>query len=130
MAENDPNPALTAELNAALAVLEPQIRGTDDIAHVSVSKGLRAADEQLRDDRMRRQGLINEVLKQLDETAAAITALKNDGYPNLPQMELTPELWEELKTQKADLDSAFALFKQQEQASNIAIELGAPVAKT
>ena len=128
MPDNDPNPALRAELEAALKVLEPQIRGTDDIAHVSVSKALRTADEKLRDDRIRRQSLINEVLKQLDETAAAVTQLKNDGYPDLPQMQLTPELWEELKVQKADLDAAFALFEQ-EQAATVSVVLGEPVGK-
>lgn len=129
MAE-DPNPVLRAELNAAIAVLDPQIRGLDDMEHVSVSPELRAQFSATKKARIRRRDLCQAVLNNLDATFNAIKALEADGYPNLPPVAISPNLMTELGGQDSDLDEAIKLFEEDKSASTIAVELGAPTAKT
>src|SRR5579859_6802932 len=74
---------LRAELQAALAVLAPQIRGLNDLSKTSISTELlNQIDEQIT-NRVRRQSLIQAVLNGLDAVDGELSALENDGYPDL-----------------------------------------------
>ncbi len=124
----DPNPVLRAELEAALAVLAPQIRGLHDWATpVSISPELVG---EINDEivvRERRRDLIQKVLDDLDQAFADLKTLEVDGYPELPPVSLTANLFNELQGQLSDVEAATAVFS--EQASSLTVSFGAPVAK-
>ena len=122
----DPNPALRAELEAALAVIDPQIRGLHDLAVVSISAELIAAIELQIVERERRQHLLQDAIASLDGVVAALDALEADGYPALPDATLDPALFDELQGEDADLDAASGIF-QKNVAASISIDLGNPV---
>ncbi len=126
---NDPNPALRAELLAALDVLEPQIGGLRDLAEASISEDLRADIGSQILARERRRGLIQAVLGALDQVIAEIEALAADGYPALPGMELPESEYEELQGELGDLLAAIAIFQRPAMAATVSIELGEPTDK-
>jgi hypothetical protein len=107
---DDPNPALRAELVAALAVLAPQIRGLHDLALVSISPELAAEIAKQITSRERRRDLINTVIAGLDSTWQSLNALQGDGYPSLPTVPLHAALLSELQGEETDLDAAVGLF--------------------
>jgi hypothetical protein len=111
----DPNPALRSELNAALAVLAPQIRGLHDMAAVSISPDLLAEINAQITVRERRRDLIRAVISNLDTVVMALQALDADGYPTLDAMIVQPELFTELQGEVSDLEAAAAVFKGADQ---------------
>lgn len=128
MADEDPNPALRAELDAALAVLEPQIRGLGYYSSISSDEDLkRELDEQKR-VRMRRRDKIQAVLEDLDNVVEGIQSLKADGYPNFPPVNIDPRLFTELQNEDSDLDAAVKLFSPA-HATNVSFTLGEPTPK-
>lgn len=124
---DDPNPQLRAELNAALADLEPQIRGLHDLAAVSISADLIASVTQQIIEREYRRNLITTALARLDDAHDAMNTLEADGYPALPQATIIASQFNELQEQQTDLETAIALFR--EQASRMTVGLGEPSAK-
>ncbi len=110
------------ELLAALKVLEPQIRGLHDLVAVSISPELVAEIEAQVAIRERRRGLILALL-------AAIEALFDDGYPDMPNAVLPPNLFSELRGENTDLDSAVAIFEDAGPATTLIVNLDAPVEK-
>lgn len=126
---DDVNPRLRAELLAALGIIEPQIRGLHDLMTVSITDELRAAIESEIVSRERRRNLIQAVLDQLDATNAANDALAADGYPALPQVELPPGLFNELRGEETDLDAAVGIFEERGPAITVTIDLGTPAEK-
>jgi hypothetical protein len=127
MAE-DINPVLRAELNEALAVLAPQIRGLHDFAvPVSISPDLLVSVNAQITFRENRRDLIQAALDCLDATQAALSALESDGYPELPQAAIIASQFEELQEESADLDAAASVFI--EQAGRVTVVLGAPAPK-
>lgn len=110
---DDPNPALRAELVAALAVLAPQIRGLHDLAAVSISADLATEIGKQIAARERRRDLINTVIQWLDGALQALNALQGDGYPALPTVSLPATLLSELRGEETDLDAAVGLFAAQ-----------------
>ena len=122
----DPNPALRAELEAALAVIDPQIRGLHDLAVVSISEELATAIKEEIAVRERRQQLLNMTLGRLDSVVDALEELEADGYPALPDAALPPDLFAELQGEDADLDAGSGVFVQT-VATSISIDLGSPV---
>jgi hypothetical protein len=114
---------LRAELVAAQAVLEPQLRGLRDYAvPISISPVLLA---QINDEiafRQNRYDLLGAVI-------AALDALTDDGYPELPDCILPQPLWDELQGQAADLAAATSVFENTPQASQANINLGEPIPK-
>ncbi len=126
---DDPNPALRAELEAALAVLDPQIRGLHDLAVVSISAELAAAIQQQIAEREKRQQLLRAALASLDGVVTALDMLFQDGYPALPDAFLDPNLLAELHDEDADLDAASGIFVPNVAAA-ISIDLGNPVEKS
>jgi hypothetical protein len=126
---NDPNPQLRAELNAALAVLQPQIRGLHDLSAVSISADLQSSVRNEITARERRRDLIQAVLNNLDTTLSSLIALEHDGYPALPSTQMVPAQFEELQGQSADLTAAIKVFAEQPVASQMTVALGQPAEK-
>lgn len=125
---DDPNPALRAELLAALGVLGPQIRGLDDLAAVSISPELRTAVQTQSTNRKHRRDLIQAVLDALDHTVATLLLLEQDGYPNLVSTTLVQSQFGELQEEAGDLQAAVAIFKA-DLAAKLTIDLGTPADK-
>ncbi len=120
----DPNPALRTELAAALALLEPQIRGLEDILHIPPSKDLGAiVAEELRALR-RRRDLILATIGALDTVVGARENLVADGYPTVMEVQVPEALFQELKAEVSDVEAAAAMFEA--AAANVAIALGTP----
>jgi hypothetical protein len=124
----DPNPALRDELNAALNVLAPQIRGLHDLAAVSINPELMGFVNAQITARERRRDLIRQVLANLDTTVVSLQAVEADGYPALSPVVVAPTVFSELKGEMDDLAAAAAVFKA-DIASRMAIGLGAAEAK-
>lgn len=116
------DPGLRAELLAALAVIEPQIRGLHDLTTVSITDELKAAIEAQIGPRERRRDLIQAVLDALD-------ALEADGYPTLAPADLPANLFAELQGENTDIEAAVGVFDEALPASHIAVVLGEPVEK-
>jgi len=130
MADNpyDPNPELRAELEAAKAVLEPEIRGLNDLSVVSISADLRGSIQVEAVNRQRRLDLINATLASLDSVILARESLAADGYPELPDTTLPNDQFAELQGQDADLTAAVGVFVQS-PATTVTVTLGEPVTK-
>lgn len=126
---DDPNPELRAELLAALAVIDPQIRGLHDLAVVSISAELAAAIQQQIVERERRQRLLQAAIASLNAVVTALDELEADGYPALPDAFLDPNLLAELNEEENDLDAASGIFVPNVAAA-ISIDLGTPVEKS
>ena len=105
---------LRAELQAALAVLAPQIRGLNDLSKTSISTELlNQIDEQIT-NRVRRQSLIQAVLNGLDAVDGELSALENDGYPDLPPVAVLGSLFSELQEENSDLAAGVAVFTSEQ----------------
>lgn len=104
----DPNLALRAELVAALAILDPQIRGLVDLASLPfISAALATAISAQMTGHERRRSLISDVLKFLDAELVALTALEADGYPEMPSTApIAAAVLAELLQVNADLQAA------------------------
>ena len=126
---DDVNPALRAELEAALVILEPEIRGLHDLTTVSISAELQTEINKQIATREHRRDLIQGVLNDLDATNAARAALEADGYPALPNAVLSPPLFAELKGEDADINAAVGVFDERQPATTISVQLGAPTDK-
>lgn len=113
---------LRAALEAAIAVLDPQIRGLHDLQGVSISPELMAEVNAQVTEREQIRALMQAVLDALDALEG------NGGFPELPPATLDPALYEELQGQKSDLGSAIGIFTLS-VASNIKIDLGEPTDK-
>lgn len=107
---DDPNPALRAELNAALAVLAPQIRGLSDLAKTSISVDLLTQVDDQITARVRRQEFIQAVLTGLDAVLGELEMLDGDGYPALPAAPVLGSLFAELQEENSDLAAAVGVF--------------------
>jgi hypothetical protein len=124
----DSRSALRAELLAAIATIDPQIRGLHDIEAVSISDALRLDVQQQSQERENRRTLVQAVLNQLDSLDGALALLEADGYPTLPQLDLPDALFAELQGQLKDIEIAAALFSA-EKAAKLTVNFGQPVAK-
>jgi hypothetical protein len=130
MAATDPNPALRAELLAAKAILDPQIRGLRHLATPDLSDELNLSISEQVVIRERRDILVQAVLDQLDATLAALVALYADGYPILPPVVIVAPQFDELQADAADIAAALAIFNAQSQtATRLSVGLGVPAAK-
>jgi hypothetical protein len=107
---NDPNPALRAELMAALAVLAPQIRGLQDLATMPVSAELHTQISAQIAARTTRQQLIMGVLGGLDAVVNERETLGDNGYPGLPAVSVAGSLFSELQEENSDIAAALAVF--------------------
>lgn len=124
----DPNPDLRAELLAALAVLYPQIRGLEDLGHVSISGELASSVAAQLEAHVRRRDLIQATLDGLDAVLAQRDALAVDGYPETPLADIPINLFRELQGEMDDLVKAAAIFEA-EPPPTATVALGEPTDK-
>lgn len=106
----DLNPALRAELLAALAVIAPQIRGLQALLKFPISPSAAEAVNTAIDQRAQRRGWIENVIAALDRAAAAALALEADGYPALASLPVLTAVEQEIQQEVVDLKSAVAAF--------------------
>jgi uncharacterized coiled-coil protein SlyX len=125
---DDPNAALRAELEAAKAVLDEQIRGLQKMANDPLSAALLGEINGQIAERQQRVDLIDAALRQMDLVTDALNALYADGYPAMPQEELPPELAAELKGEVSDIEAGANVFTTT-GATSLTIDLGAPQSK-
>lgn len=124
----DPNPALRAELEAASAALEPQIRGLTLLqSAIAPSHPLHAAVATKLADLERRRALIQGAIGSLDAAVTARTSLQADGYPDVVETRLDGATLAELEGDMADMAAAAGLF---EGIPTLAVDLGQPADKT
>lgn len=127
---DDPNPELRAELEAALAVLEPQIRGLHDLANDRISNELLQFYNSSIAVHERRRDLILRELTKLDDALSGRVDLENDGYPSLPTVELPNSLFQELQEQVRDISAGAGVFELLELASQLKVTIGTPEDKS
>lgn len=122
---------LMTEMTQALAVIEPQIRGLDDLTHVSLSNETLGAIRTADDNRKRRRGYLTQVIAALEALQRALDNLTTDGYPAVPKSDVTAEIFAELEGQRADEAAALAQFQQEAApvADVLTIDLGQPANK-
>jgi hypothetical protein len=108
---DDPNPALTAELMAARTVLAPQLRGLSDLLAVTTSSELHRRLAVAFSSRNHRDDLLATALVARDAYMDALNALDADGYPALPNINLTAELLAEVDREAANIGAAVAVFQ-------------------
>lgn len=125
----DPNPALRAELLAALAVLAPEIRGLHKIANDLPDDAALAAINGQITARERRRDLEQKVINALDTVVGALEALLADGYPNLPAVVVPPDVFDEIAAEESDIEAAVAIFVEQPVATGGTITFPAPTTK-
>jgi len=118
------NASLRQEIEAALETLSPQIRGLEDLLHVSLSsEALQAIGEELA-DHQRRKALLLAVITALDAVENARLDLGADGYPEMPKREVSFAVYEELLIQLADIEAALEEFEAEPKAANMEVVLG------
>lgn len=126
----DPDPALRAELNAALGDLLPAIRGLRNTANDPLSAAALAVVTADIATLKRRYDKIIAVLKRLDAqqasaqaaedaTAAAVEDLAADGYPALPEPVVPVEIFDELERVRADDNAGLDRFNESTAATKI-----------
>jgi len=117
------------EWQEALDDIVPQIRGLEDKINDALSEELRAVLNErlafLRD----RFNLINSAIAGQDAADAAEDALEDHGFPELPDMQIDQYLLDELDREVADNLAARDGFAANQMATNMSINLGAPVRK-
>lgn len=123
--DHDPNPALRAEINAALDIIRPQIKGLIDFSKIVVSSSpVAAAVSAQIQARQHRQSLLGAVLTALDSVIMARSELADNDYPNLPNVESTPEVLAALHDEADAIAYALAIFEAKLLASTLSIRLG------
>lgn len=125
-----PFDSLREEINKAIAALDPEVRGLDDLTKVSLSSATLAVVADAKESHRRRRELLNVVIQDLDQLENALTNLTNDGYPALPKSNVDELVFAELQGQLADLQSAIAQFQPAEaKAATLTLALGPPTKK-
>ena len=124
MDDFDPNPALRAEIGAAIEVLAPKVRGLIELCKMVDPGALLAALQERLTQAQRKLGLMRAVLIHLDRVVQSRTALAATGYPALETMALPPALYAELQADLAAANLAGAIFDQ--QAAALTVTLGEP----
>jgi hypothetical protein len=106
----DPNPALRAQLEASIAVIEPQIRGLIDLRATPAQADL-ATDMTAQITLYQNwRALLQNVLNDLNQTVVDMEALEATGWPNWPVTELPGSVYTELQGELSDIAAAAATF--------------------
>lgn len=115
---------LKIEIEAAISVLEPQLRGLEDLAKIEAPAEVIALVNAQFVKHQQRYELLLEVLKALDGVATARKNLDDDGYPAIPTVPIDSTVAAEFKEELADIEAAAALFTDSKRASVLKIDLG------
>lgn len=113
---------LVAELNAAQAVILPQIEGLHDFARLNLHPETLAAVNQAIVDFERRRDLQVAAL-------AALANLSGDNYPDVPERAVIQDVYEDLKDNVSTIEAAFSKFEEIGQATTVTITAGTPTLK-
>lgn len=120
----DPPPGFRDELTAAVAVLNPQIDGLEDLRLASISAEAKALVEgSLALKRQRRQ-LILALINGMDVVNTLWDSLKGDGYPLTPAVIAEAALVAELKAETDAILTALKIFSSPLPAGKLQISLG------
>lgn len=107
----EPNPALRAEIQAAVDTLVPQVRGLEYFLKISVlPAAVRAIGDELQ-VRKRRLDCLDAVLGALDAVISKLNALYADGYPTFKPNDGTQAVFQEIQDEEAALVLAANLFR-------------------
>jgi len=101
----------------------PPIEGFQDILRVNSEPPTRDAATALLATFQRRVDLIDNVLEGLAQTARALEALRNDGYPTLPTREVPDQVLADVDQNIATQQAARAFLKP-EQAVSLGLQAG------
>lgn len=124
----DPTVALRAEIESALAVLEPQLRGIADWLLLPESTDLRQEIIKEGERRTTRKIFLQAVLDACHSVIIAIQHLDEDDYPNLPVRQIREDLLVELSADDSDINTAAKLFEAKPELL-IEVDLGNPAEK-
>lgn len=113
----DPNPTLSAELQAALAVVLPQINGLQTLARTELTEAARPLVESAITGRSHRRDLIVAALAARDGYIAALDALETDGYPALPKIQILGSVFQELQEDKGEVIAGVGVFEAEAQVA-------------
>jgi hypothetical protein len=110
-----------AELRAALAVAQPQLRGLQFFLRLDQTEATKRILEQRRVDTERRIGV-------LTAAETALGALLGDGYPDVPVQEVPDAVLTDLTEDMSVEEAALALFAS-DRATKITVTADAPEPK-
>lgn len=114
--------ALHDELATAKAVILPQIEGLEDFARLNLKPETLPQVQSATVDFKRRLDLINAGL-------AALDALTQDNYPEVPERDVVQTVYEDLRENVSTIEAAFAKFEAIPEASKAEITPGTPELK-
>lgn len=122
---------LQGELEAALAALEPQITGVTDLSLHPVSSGLAAELANALAALQHRQGLIQQVLDDIEKLLEDLQTLESDGYPIPQTFEISDPLLGELNNEVIEVQAGAGVFHGSggSMATTLQISLGEPQPK-
>jgi hypothetical protein len=121
--------ALRTEIDAALAKVNPQIRGMFILSSMPEleQETYAAIDTELADHR-RRRDLLTAMLMALDTVDTVWDALIADGYPEMPLAGVSQAIMEDIQDDLAAVAAAVAEFEVA-RAEVLTISLGTPADK-
>lgn len=117
MADPTAAEAARAEIVVALKQHKPILEGLRDFARLNLRPETAAKVANAITDYERRQA-------HLEETERALTALLQDGYPDLPVREVEQDVFDDLQDQAESIDAALAKFTP-EMAARLNLTRGA-----
>jgi hypothetical protein len=118
----DPNPALRAELVAALEEVQEDVRGLQDLTQPYRSQALMSQAAQTLAEKQAIAAEISAVLAHLDGAWDGMNRLEsNHGYPDFPHVPLSQELFDELQKEVTDFQSAANVFVVDARATHFAV---------
>lgn len=126
---DDVNAAWRAEIEAALAVIGPEIEGLIDLQGIHASAEFLAFIAAQLSKFEGRENLMRAVIAALDAANVARALLEASGYPSVDKIPMEHALFEEKKKQQAEIEAAFALFEDEPVAASMTVALGAPSKK-
>jgi hypothetical protein len=106
----DPNPALRAELQAAIDAIIPQIKGLEDLSRNEFSDQSSAAISNQLQILRRRANLLNDVVTALNAVIERGAELMDDGYPRLPEIHVPDVIISEITTFYNDIKTGVGVF--------------------
>jgi hypothetical protein len=117
--------ALRAELVKERAPLASIIEGLHhDLKQEDLSPDDRTQVQELLEDYVRRESLMDTTDARALATFDAVTALLQDGYPELPVREIDPETWDALEQNRKTIELALAQFRRRAITTEGRSEIG------
>lgn len=107
---NDPNPALRAEWQAALDILNPQIRGLQNIARNPLSTHATTAVAAELEIRQRRASMLMDAIASLDVVITRRETLAADSYPGMQNIPVGADVFAEIQGIENDQVAASSVF--------------------